>query len=91
MIPFLEGVQGHRDLLLGDGAHPTGEGYTIVVQEHSQSASACTERKEACPPITDISDGVKSSEQSRERVLLPPGEGGAKRRMRAISDECSHL
>jgi acyl-CoA thioesterase-1 len=32
VIPFLEGVQGHRELLLSDGAHPTGEGYTIVVQ-----------------------------------------------------------
>jgi acyl-CoA thioesterase-1 len=32
VIPFLEGVAGHRDLLLGDGAHPTGEGYAIVVQ-----------------------------------------------------------
>jgi acyl-CoA thioesterase-1 len=32
IIPFLEGVQGHRELLLQDGAHPTGEGYSIVVQ-----------------------------------------------------------
>jgi acyl-CoA thioesterase I len=31
VIPFLEGVR-ERGLLLADGAHPTGEGYTIVVQ-----------------------------------------------------------
>ena len=32
VIAFLEGVQGHPDLLLTDGAHPTSEGYAIVVQ-----------------------------------------------------------
>jgi acyl-CoA thioesterase I len=32
VIPFLEGVREHRELLLADGAHPTGEGYAIVVQ-----------------------------------------------------------
>ena len=32
VIPFLEGVGGHPDLLLTDGIHPTGEGYAIVVQ-----------------------------------------------------------
>src|SRR5262245_26233283 len=32
VIPFLEGVREHRELLLPDGAHPTGEGYAIVVQ-----------------------------------------------------------
>src|SRR2546422_1645794 len=31
VIPFLEGVREHRELLLNDGAHPTGEGYTVVV------------------------------------------------------------
>jgi lysophospholipase L1-like esterase len=31
VIPFLEGVRGHRELLLADGAHPTAEGYAIVV------------------------------------------------------------
>jgi acyl-CoA thioesterase-1 len=32
VIPFLEGVAGHRELLLVDGVHPTGEGYAIVVE-----------------------------------------------------------
>jgi acyl-CoA thioesterase-1 len=32
VIPFLDGVAGHPDLLLADRAHPTAEGYTIVVQ-----------------------------------------------------------
>ena len=32
VIPFLEGVGGHPDLLLTDGIHPTGEGYAIIVQ-----------------------------------------------------------
>ena len=32
VIPFLEGVRGHPDLLLADGAHPTAEGYAIVVR-----------------------------------------------------------
>ena len=29
---FLDGVAGHRELLLNDGRHPTSDGYTIVVQ-----------------------------------------------------------
>jgi acyl-CoA thioesterase-1 len=32
VIPFLEGVSGHRELLQDDGAHPTAEGYAVVVQ-----------------------------------------------------------
>lgn len=32
VIPFLEGVAGHPELLLSDRAHPTAEGYAIVVQ-----------------------------------------------------------
>jgi len=32
VIPFLEGVRGNRDLLLDDGAHPTREGYAVVIQ-----------------------------------------------------------
>jgi acyl-CoA thioesterase-1 len=31
IIPFLTGVEGHADLLLSDGHHPTGDGYAIVV------------------------------------------------------------
>ena len=31
VIPFLDGVRGHPELLLSDGIHPTGEGYSIVV------------------------------------------------------------
>jgi acyl-CoA thioesterase-1 len=32
VIPFLAGVREHPELLLPDGAHPTGEGYAIVTQ-----------------------------------------------------------
>jgi acyl-CoA thioesterase-1 len=32
IIPFLDGVAGHSELLLADHTHPTAEGYTIVVQ-----------------------------------------------------------
>jgi acyl-CoA thioesterase-1 len=32
VIPFLEGVSGHSELLLTDGMHPRSEGYAIVVQ-----------------------------------------------------------
>ena len=32
VIPFLDGVAGHSELLLADHAHPTAEGYAIVVQ-----------------------------------------------------------
>jgi acyl-CoA thioesterase-1 len=31
VIPFLDGVAGHRDLLLSDGVHPNAEGYKVVV------------------------------------------------------------
>jgi acyl-CoA thioesterase-1 len=32
VIPFLENVQGHRELFISDGVHPTAEGYAIVVR-----------------------------------------------------------
>ena len=32
VIPFLDGVQGHADLLIADGVHPNANGYAIVVQ-----------------------------------------------------------
>ena len=32
VIPFLDGVAGHSELLLADHAHPTAEGYAIVVE-----------------------------------------------------------
>jgi len=32
LIPFLDGVAGHPDLLISDGRHPNGEGYTVVVR-----------------------------------------------------------
>jgi acyl-CoA thioesterase-1 len=32
VIPFLEGVQGRRDLLIADGIHPNADGYAIVIQ-----------------------------------------------------------
>jgi acyl-CoA thioesterase I len=31
IIPLLDGVAGHRELLLADGVHPTGEGYAVAV------------------------------------------------------------
>ena len=31
MPPLLTGVDGHPDLLLGDGRHPNADGYTIIV------------------------------------------------------------
>ena len=31
MPPLLTGVDGHPELLLGDGRHPTAEGYTVIV------------------------------------------------------------
>jgi acyl-CoA thioesterase-1 len=32
VIPFLEGVQGRRELLIADGTHPNADGYAIVIQ-----------------------------------------------------------
>ena len=32
VIPFLDDVAGHPELLLSDGHHPTREGYTVVVR-----------------------------------------------------------
>ncbi len=32
VIPFLEGVEGHPELLIEDRRHPNGEGYAIVVR-----------------------------------------------------------
>lgn len=32
VIPFLDGVAGHPELLISDGAHPNAEGYAIVIQ-----------------------------------------------------------
>ena len=32
VIPFLENVEGHSELLISDGHHPSGEGYAVVVQ-----------------------------------------------------------
>jgi acyl-CoA thioesterase-1 len=32
LIPFLDGVQGHPDLLISDGRHPNGEGYAVIVR-----------------------------------------------------------
>lgn len=32
IIPLLEGVAGHPELLLSDGVHPTAEGHAIIVQ-----------------------------------------------------------
>src|SRR5262245_2958569 len=50
VIPFLEGVQGHRELLLGDGAHPTGEGYAIVVQNVLKTLQPAIKDKKAAHP-----------------------------------------
>jgi acyl-CoA thioesterase-1 len=32
VIPFLDGVRGHQELVQADGSHPTRDGYTVVVQ-----------------------------------------------------------
>jgi acyl-CoA thioesterase-1 len=32
VIPFLDGVQGHRELLIDDGIHPNRDGYAVVVR-----------------------------------------------------------
>jgi acyl-CoA thioesterase-1 len=32
VVPFLSGVAGNPELLQADGVHPTGEGYTVVVE-----------------------------------------------------------
>ena len=32
VIPFLEGVEGHPELLIEDRRHPNGDGYAIVVR-----------------------------------------------------------
>jgi acyl-CoA thioesterase-1 len=32
IIPFLDGVAGHPELMISDGVHPTGDGYAIVVE-----------------------------------------------------------
>jgi acyl-CoA thioesterase-1 len=32
VISFLDGVQGHPELLIADGVHPNADGYAIVVQ-----------------------------------------------------------
>jgi acyl-CoA thioesterase-1 len=32
VIPFLEGVEGHADLLISDGRHPNAAGYAVVVR-----------------------------------------------------------
>jgi acyl-CoA thioesterase-1 len=46
VIPFLEGVRGNRDLLLIDGTHPTGEGYTIVVRNILKALDPILPKKE---------------------------------------------
>jgi acyl-CoA thioesterase-1 len=50
IIPFLEGVQGHRELLLNDGAHPTGEGYAIVVQNVLKALQPVINQRKAAHP-----------------------------------------
>jgi lysophospholipase L1-like esterase len=32
MPPLLTGVDGHAELLIGDGRHPNADGYAIVVR-----------------------------------------------------------
>jgi acyl-CoA thioesterase-1 len=50
VIPFLEGVRGHPELLLSDGAHPTGEGYVIVVNNILKALQPFIEKKKANSP-----------------------------------------
>jgi acyl-CoA thioesterase I len=50
VIPFLDGVREHQELLLPDGAHPTREGYAIVVQNVLKSIGPLLrERKSPAP------------------------------------------
>jgi acyl-CoA thioesterase-1 len=45
IIPFLESVEGHSELLLSDGHHPTGEGYTVVVQNILKTLEPILQKK----------------------------------------------
>lgn len=47
VIPFLEGVRDHRELLLNDGVHPNGEGYTIVVQNILKAIEPAIKKRQA--------------------------------------------
>jgi acyl-CoA thioesterase-1 len=53
VIPFLEGVREHRELLLGDGAHPTAEGYAVVVQNLLKSIEPFLRIQKALPERLD--------------------------------------
>ena len=63
LIPFLlEGVATHRHLNQGDGIHPTGEGYSIVVQNVWKALQ---------PILTELADGEQNKIaplQSRRRA-----------------------
>jgi acyl-CoA thioesterase I len=50
VVPFLEGVRGNPDLLLEDGSHPTGEGYTIVVQNMLKALEPVIKKRSVVQP-----------------------------------------
>jgi len=47
VIPFLNGVRGHPELLLSDGIHPTAEGYTIVVENILKAIEPAVKQRQA--------------------------------------------
>ena len=49
VIPFLDGVQGHPELFISDGAHPTGEGYSIVVRNILRVSSRSSTKRIKLP------------------------------------------
>ncbi len=49
LISFLEGVRDHRELLLTDGVHPTGDGYAIVVQNVLKAIESSLGNRAASP------------------------------------------
>ena len=50
VIPFLEGVQGHPELFISDGVHPTGEGYAIVVRNILKAIGPVIDKKKTVAP-----------------------------------------
>ena len=50
VIPFLEGVQGHGELLIADGIHPNGEGYAVVVHHILTAVEPFIEKQKTVGP-----------------------------------------
>jgi acyl-CoA thioesterase-1 len=50
VISFLDGVQGHPELFISDGVHPTGEGYSIVVRNILKTIGPVLDKKKTVAP-----------------------------------------